>query len=69
MTCELGRKPARGIDHAAHRLFVGRDEHRAALGGAGEVAQDQRLRTAGERGEGQRAAGGEDAVEIGHAKD
>jgi hypothetical protein len=52
---QLGREPAGGIGHCAHRLLVGRDEHRAAAPvylarGACEVRHDQRLRAAGDRG-------------------
>ena len=63
---QFGREIACCIRHRAHRAVFGRDEDRAAFGGAREVGHHQRLRTACHLSEGQRLLGGEDAGKVGH---
>ena len=48
----LGREPLRGIGDRAHRLLVGRDEHRPAFRGPRQVGHHQRLCAARHRCQG-----------------
>ena len=65
---QLGREKLRCLAHIAHRRLVGRDEHRAPLRSSRQVRHHQRLRPARDRGQRERAVGGQDRGEIGHER-
>ncbi len=63
---QFGGEEMRRIHHCAHCRIIGRDENRAAPCSAGEVGEDQRLRSTRHAGEGERLLSFQNAGKIGH---
>ena len=63
---QLGREIGRGRLDAAHRRFVGRDEHRPAARRARQVGEQRGLKARRHARQGQRGAGSKDGIELRH---